>query len=284
MIVEDSTVHELIYRFLLEAGFTRASLVSLSDPVAAYPNTVSIAQPLAPLTAPADAPALQEPTQSSVDSTEKYRRFFRASTAVATTEHSLEKPPPQTPVFETQPAYLVIDPENADMLAVIAVSEGLSDDELSRQQRSAVEYVTQSGDEHTQIYLIQLLSDSDSDADRVRFYHAASSDQIRQLSAYAFPDLDSLRAYRVRALVNKSRQSTQSHIQPAPESVTTYSAGGVYFLAVLLLLLGVGDWWWQQQHGMGLFSVVQTLLLVGSSVLIAAPTLLRLYRHSGKHR
>lgn len=281
-------MHELIYRFLLEAGFSRASLVSLAEPVFAspygliqQPSQVSTgAQRASSFGVPSNRrSAFDEHDPDGIDSTEKYRRFFFKRSPAALSADTSGKSTPEA-TAETTPAYLVIDPETADLLAVINVIESDSETELKRQQGDAVRYAAEFGDELTQAYLIQLLPGENSGPERVHFYHVLNTDRLQSVSAYAFPDLDTLRAHRLRAVI-QHKTTSQPKPEP-PQNDNPPGAGRVYFLALLLLLLGVGDWWLLQQRDAGLFSVAQSLLVIAACALFAAPALSLRYRRGRK--
>lgn len=267
-------MHELIYRFLLEAGYSRASLISLVEPLSPLPEGLYASAIQA-------SPAPEEPTPESIDSTEKYRRFFRKRAQDSVPESSLLKPGQENEPRSASPTYLVVDPETTELLSVIGLVEGESTEELTRHQREANHYAEHAGDKHTQVYLIQLRSGGESTSERIHFYHAGSTEQLHPVSAYAFPDLDTLRAHRIHFQAIERHQAVEEVVEP-PRQEEPSGPGRVYFLAVLLLLMALADGWQQFHHGTGLFSVSQVLLVISACLLIAAPVLSLRHRRSSK--
>lgn len=211
-------VSDLVHRFLMDSGYSRASLVS--DAEALYLNG---------------------------DESQSYK-----------------------------PAFLVINPDNGDPLAVIDVSSHERSDQLVERAERTARYARKTGNTLVQAFVISADKSTDG-TDQVRFVRVWPNKEYQNVSAQMFPDLEALIVARKLSLQKSERfksspvEDTETDEDEAPK------AGRLWLpivLAALMLVLALADWLVRFTRGAGFLELPQLLLIITAAVLACLPSMI----------
>ena len=212
---------ELIYQFLLQAGFPRASIVE-------------------------DATLLA---------------------------------PRRGAVPEEASTFVVVDPEDAGILAAIDVVDAVDADTLQVVASRVGHYARGLGGRFVQGFVIRVDPQGRSDAEKVQFYRVWPNPTLQQLSAKTFPDLDGLRVARRLALADAAAPNGPEIVDTVDDDgASEASSGGGggagrWVPGILLIVLAVADWYLLQTRGTPLLSVAEALLAIGAAALLTLSSL-----------
>lgn len=189
------------------------------------------------------------------------------------------------------PAFVVVDPDTADPLAVIEVVDAV---DLERLKQAAIEtgaYASRLAGKFVQGFVIRVDASGRSEAEQVQFYRIWPNSTLQSLSAKNFPDLDSLRVSRMLVVNTTAREVksatpvvTSLHndefdaLEDLPTNSGRLAGAGLYVPALVLLLLIVLDGVFTTFKGQSLLTVSQSILALGAATLFTLPAAIRYLR------
>lgn len=172
-----------------------------------------------------------------------------------------------------QPAFLIVDPESADTLAVIDVVESGTMEQLSSHALHTGRFAAKVGRHGVQSFVIQVDDENPVSSEQVRFFKLLAGKKMQQISSYAFPDLEALQVARKLKSKNQYPGAAVLDDDSGSRKETDRGAQVLYVLAILLVIMCVLDWSLMQIRGSGIFTLQQILLLISAAALLAIPIL-----------
>ena len=182
------------------------------------------------------------------------------------------------------PAFVVVDPQTTDTLAVIDVVDAVDVDGLKDAAVETGTYANRLAGKKIQGFVIRVDVRGRTEADQVQFYRVWPNNSLQQVSSKKFPDLDALRVSRM--LVTGQSQNAEKldtrvvsdeldSLIEADSGTTSEVGVGIYIPAVVLLLLIFADGIFSTFRGDPLVSVAQSILALGAAALITGLSVIR---------
>lgn len=180
------------------------------------------------------------------------------------------------------PSFVIVDPETAEMLAVIEVVDAIDGDTLRQVAIETGAYASRLGGKSIQGFVIRVDVRGRTEAEQVQFYRIWPNSTLQQLSSKTFPDLETLRVARKLADGGATPASaTAAEVVEQLEEdmlVEARPGAGMYFPAIVLLLLVIIDNYITATRGTSLLTVSQSVLAFGSALLFTLPAAIRFLR------
>ncbi|NND89305.1 MAG: hypothetical protein HKN42_00475 [Granulosicoccus sp.] len=181
------------------------------------------------------------------------------------------------------PSFVIVDPVNADLLAVIEVVDAIDGDTLRQVAIETGAYASRLAGKSIQGFVIRVDVRGRTEAEQVQFYRIWPNSTLQQLSSKTFPDLETLRVAKllseasIAAAVKSLPDSEQSH-KPEDDRAERRPGAGMYFPAFVLLMLVIADSFVTSTGDAPLLSVSQSVLAFGAALLLTLPAAIRFLR------
>lgn len=182
------------------------------------------------------------------------------------------------------PSFVIVDPESADLLAVIDVVDAVDGDALREVAIETGAYASRLAGRAIQGFVIRVDVRGRTEEEQVQFYRIWPNSTLQQLSSKSFPDLETLRVAKKLATASGST-STASVMagnlddeEDETEFVEPRPGPGIYFPALVLLVLVVIDSFLNASRGTSLLSLTQSVLAFGAALLFTLPAAIRYLR------
>lgn len=193
------------------------------------------------------------------------------------------------------PAFVIVDPDSADPLAVVEVVDDIDADTLKQVAIETGAYASRLAGKAVQGYVIRVDVRGSNEAEQVQFYRIWPNSTLQQLSSKNFPDLEALRVARklmLKSATNSiapaefpertgrlSGKDSAGHRDHSESAVSTSGPGaGMYLPAIILILLIVADSIFTASQGSALLSLSQSVLAFGAAALFTLPSAIRYLR------
>ncbi len=194
-------------------------------------------------------------------------------------------------VFETgdgQPAYLIVDPETAEPLAVVHVVGAVDASGLYAAAHAAEANKDILKRSTVQGFVVRIDFKGRTDKEKIQFYQTKAEGELYPLSASTFPDLDSLRvgsklnrviAGGISPITSGSSYKSSTSVDSVAHAPVDEELHGVetrkasrlgFWLGVLLILLAVADIVAGKLGGVGWLETSHSVLFVGAAILFIA--------------
>ncbi len=191
------------------------------------------------------------------------------------------------------PTFVLVDPDNADPLAVIEVVDAVNPERLKQAAIETGAYASRLAGKFVQGFVIRVDPHGRSEAEQVQFYRIWPNSTLQSLAAKNFPDLESLRVSRKLVVNTTAREvsSASSIIKPSSDddfkdrddesedASSQIPAAGLYVPALVLLLLILLDGLFSAFKGQALLTISQSILALGAAALFTVPAAIRYLRH-----
>lgn len=185
----------------------------------------------------------------------------------------------------TVPAFVIVDPDTAEILSVIEVVDAVDGDSLRQVSIETGAYASQLGGKSVQGFVIRVDVRGKTEAEQIQFYRVWPNSTLQQLSSKTFPDLSSLRVAKKLAAVSAPEAplpSVEPEIIDLIDDREEYNEPkpsiGMYLPALVLILLGLVDSYFSVVKGTPLLSVPQSVLAFGAAMLLTLPAAIRFLR------
>lgn len=194
----------------------------------------------------------------------------------------------------TVPTFVVVDPDNAQCLAVIKVIAAGDAEGFDQYALTTGQFANQIGGDTVQGFVINVDFNASEESQQVQFFRVWPGDQPAQLSAKTFPDIDTLKISNKLA-VSGARHNDADGVRhrarafgrtPSAHGAGPQGVGmlGLYLPAALLMVLLVIDFFLESFTGTGIVSSAQSHLAVGIALLSTLPAAIRYLGAVSKQR
>ena len=171
--------------------------------------------------------------------------------------------------------YVIVDPQTVDRLAVLKVVGPVNADTLIDQSALVARFTQSVGGTQAQGYVVRVDAKASREAEQVQFYRCYPNTDLQQVTARAFPDLDSLKV-NFKLTAKKSPIEPQSVQLPEDDLIEEIRLSpSAYIWGALLVLLGLVDWIARTFFATVLLEPAQALLIISGVLLLTAPSLVR---------
>lgn len=187
-----------------------------------------------------------------------------------------------------QPSFAIVDPETAELLAIIDVVDDVDGDTLRETAVATGAFASRLAGRSIQGFVIRVDVRGRTEEEQIQFYRIWPNSTLQQLSSKSFPDLESLRVARKLMVADSGSDSrftepaavTYSGDPDEPESqeLPARSGIGLYLPAMVLVVLVLIDSYLNVSRGTSLLSLTQGLLVIGAALLLSLPAALRFLR------
>ena len=179
------------------------------------------------------------------------------------------------------PTFVIVDPDTADLLAVLEVVDAVNGDVLRQVAIETGAYASRLGGKTLQGFVIRVDVKGTNEAEQVQFYRVWPNSTLQQLSSKTFPDLGSLKVARKLSETSVQRQAVETHqtVEKLDDEVEPPRAGmGLYIPASILFLIVIIESVMRARTGEPLMSVSQSILALGAAALFTLPAAIRYLR------
>lgn len=188
------------------------------------------------------------------------------------------------------PAFIIVEPETADVLAVIDVASSLSDEMLEERAGEVRSYAHQLAGNYALGFLFCVDPHGSTEQEQVRIYRLLRNARLQQLSMQNFPDFNTLRVSRKLAIKTSveydesllASTASTGELQLTDADVGLHDLDDVcgkalysYLLALVLLIAIVADRILMMYLGESLLTTAQSVLTIGAAVLFTVPSSIR---------
>ena len=181
------------------------------------------------------------------------------------------------------PSFVIVDPETAELLAVIDVVDAIDSDALREVAIETGAYASRLAGRTIQGFVIRVDVRGHTEDEQVQFYRIWPNSTLQQLSSKSFPDLETLRV--ARKLVTSSSAPSTAKASAVMEvddedaqPVEPRPGPGMYFPALVLLVLVLIDSYMNASRGSSLLSLSQSVMAFGAALLFTLPSAIRYLR------
>ncbi len=187
----------------------------------------------------------------------------------------------------TLPAFVIVDPDNTDILSVIEVVDAVNGDTLRQIAIETGAYASQLGGKSVQGFVIRVDVHGKTEAEQIQFYRIWPNSTLQQLNSKTFPDLSTLRVAKKLATVSAPQEPAPTPavepeiidlIDDDEDFIESKPGFGMYLPALVLILLGLVDGYFTVIKGAPLLSVPQSVLAFGAAILFTLPAAIRFLR------
>lgn len=189
---------------------------------------------------------------------------------------------------EDAPAFIIAEPETADVLAVIGVTTSIDDDLLELEASDVSYYARMLAEDSALGFLFCVDPRGNTEQEQVKVYRVLRNSDVQLLSMQNFPDFTALRVSRKLAiktsvvadpLLSESVNSVDTQTAPrvdAHESNFFSTVAAYFYLPALILLMAiVADRLCIMYIGQPLLTTAQSVLTIGAALLFSLPTAIR---------
>jgi hypothetical protein len=181
------------------------------------------------------------------------------------------------------PSFVIVDPDTADLLAVIEVVDAIDGVTLRQVAIETGAYASRLAGKSIQGFVIRVDVRGRTEAEQVQFYRIWPNSTLQQLSSKTFPDLETLRVARMLMMAKSADKvkAVPEFAGPAGEEespVERRPGAGMYFPAFVLLLLVAADSFFSATRGISLLTISQSVLVFGAASLFTLPAAIRYLR------
>lgn len=181
------------------------------------------------------------------------------------------------------PSFVIVDPDTAEILAVIEVVDAIDGDALRQVAIETGAYASRLGGKAIQGFVIRVDVRGRTEAEQVQFYRIWPNSTLQQLSSKTFPDLETLRVARklasavVPPAINIAPPATEQAL--VTKEVREVKASKLIYLpaGILLMLLAI-DGFLSISGDAPLMTVSQSVLAFGAALLFTLPAAIRFLR------
>jgi len=170
------------------------------------------------------------------------------------------------------PAFVIVDPETANPLAVIEVVDAIDGNALKQTAIGTSAYASNLADAIISSYVIRVDVAGRVEEEQVQFYRIRPDNTLQQLSSKNFPDLNALKV--ARKLVHNQTTTSKASLP----GITNRPGAGMYLPAVALLVLVIIEGALVYSQGAGVLSTSQSVLAFGAAILLTLPAAIRYMR------
>jgi len=191
------------------------------------------------------------------------------------------------------PAFVIVDPETADPLAVIEVADAPGPDALKQIAIETGAYASRLAGKAIQGFVIRVDVNGRSEAEKIQFYRIWPNSTLQRLSSRNFPDLEALRVSRQLILNTTKREvegSGSVEFKAGGKHSGTFSLysdhksdnklrpdAGLYVPALVLLLMICADFLSTTFFAQSLLNLSRSVLAVGAALLLTLPAAIRYF-------
>ncbi|MFK7860570.1 MAG: hypothetical protein AB8B64_17255 [Granulosicoccus sp.] len=197
------------------------------------------------------------------------------------------------------PAFVIVDPDTADPLAVIEIVEALDGELLKQVAIETGAYASRLAGKCLQGFVIRIDTLGCSEEEKVQFYRIWPNSTLQRLSSKNFPDLEALRVSRKLTIFTTAKEVesaagvTASRVGSGEPGIQNLyadadadaeggrreiSRAGLYLPASILLLLFFADGAYSHLNGESFLTLSQSVLAVGAALLLTMPSAIRSLR------
>ncbi len=181
------------------------------------------------------------------------------------------------------PSFVIVDPDTAELLAVIDVVDAIDGDALREVAIETGAYASRLAGRTIQGFVIRVDVRGHTEEEQVQFYRIWPNSTLQQLSSKSFPDLETLRVARKLVISGSAPSPAQSSAVLDPEEEDRAfdeprPGPGMYFPALVLLLLVLIDSYMNASRGSSLLSLSQSVMAFGAALLFTVPSAIRYLR------
>lgn len=181
------------------------------------------------------------------------------------------------------PSFVIVDPENAELLAVIDVVDAIDGDALREVAIETGAYASRLAGRSIQGFVIRVDVRGRTEEEQVQFYRIWPNSTLQQLSSKSFPDLETLRVARKLANGSAAVAPVATPVEmemgdEEPDTVEHRPGPGMYFPPFVLLVVVLVDSFLHASRGTSLLSVSQSVLAFGAALLFTLPSAIRYLR------
>ena len=186
------------------------------------------------------------------------------------------------------PAFVIVDPQTAQPLAIINTIDSADDEILRTVAIQTRNYAAKIAGKSIQGFVIRVDFRGVNQADQVQFYRIWPNKSLQQLTAKNFPDLETLRVARKLADAKSIQAAANKKHREIPAEELTLSNGsskkasspgmGLYIPALLILVLVLLDSIITATSGTPWLTLAQSVLLVGAALLLTIPAAIHYLR------
>lgn len=181
------------------------------------------------------------------------------------------------------PSFVIVDPDTAELLAVIDVVDAIDGEALREVAIETGAYASRLAGRSIQGFVIRVDVRGHTEEEQVQFYRIWPNSTLQQLSSKSFPDLETLRVARKLVINSTAPTVTQSTTtmdvdNEESEVVEPRPGPGIYFPALVLLLLVLVDSYMNANRGSSLLSLSQSVMAFGAALLFTVPSAIRYLR------
>jgi len=193
-------------------------------------------------------------------------------------------PTPQIGSGMKVPAFVIVDPDTADVLAVIEVVDAYAAEDLKDAATETGAYASRLAGNLIQGFVIRVDIHAAAKEEKVKFYRIWPNSTLKQLSARNFPNFDSLRVSRKLATKSAAKALEQAipasgkfftSTKPSHNDKLRPSIAGLYLPALALLLLIVADALLSSLYGLYLLTLPGSILASVAAALMTLPAAIR---------
>lgn len=189
---------------------------------------------------------------------------------------------------EDAPAFIIAEPETADVLAVIGVTTSIDDDSLELKASDVSYYARMFAEDSALGFLFCVDPYGNTEQEQVKVYRVLRNSDVQLLSMQNFPDFTALRVSRKLAIKTsgvanqpfpESLHSVETQTVPSVDAHESnfFSAVAAYFYlpALILLMAIVADRLCMMYIGVSLLTTAQSVLTIGAAFLFSLPPAIR---------
>lgn len=181
------------------------------------------------------------------------------------------------------PSFVIVDPDTAELLAVIDVVDAIDGDALREVAIETGAYASRLAGRSIQGFVIRVDVRGHTEDEQVQFYRIWPNSTLQQLSSKSFPDIDTLRV--ARKLANASTASKVAatavpvdEMEEEEKPVEARPGPGMYLPPLVLLAIVLIDSYLNVSRGTSLLSLSQSVLAFGAALLFTLPAAIRYLR------
>ena len=181
------------------------------------------------------------------------------------------------------PTFVIVDPQTADVLAVIRVVDAIDGDTLRGVAQETSGYASRMGGKSLQGFVIRVDVRGELEAEQIQFYRVWPNNSLQRLTPKTFPDMETLIV--AKRLVESSKppaeDSTPEIVGPVDEEMNeeprpVISFRNLFLPAIVLSAVMCADWGFSFFTGGTLLTLSQTLLIFGVAMLFTLGIALQL--------
>lgn len=190
------------------------------------------------------------------------------------------------------PTFVIVDPHNAEPLAVIEIAPALDSEPLKQVAIETGAYASRLAGKSIQGFVIRIDPEGRTEDEQIQFFRIWPNSTLQRLSSKNFPDIEALRVSRKLTLAMTAREmESASQASGSKADTTAYgvygkidnsggnlSRAGLYLPALVLLALIVADVIYNRLMAESFLSLSQSILAVGAALLLTLPSALRYLR------